>query len=55
MADYGMADFVSNFWHWFVLGITVVSILALFPLVKKNQERRREARPRSWDMSGTGT
>jgi cytochrome c oxidase cbb3-type subunit 3 len=39
MADYGMADFVSNFWHWFVLGITVVSILALFPLVKKNQEK----------------
>lgn len=33
-----MADFTSSFWHWYVLGITVVAILVLFPLIKKNKE-----------------
>jgi cytochrome c oxidase cbb3-type subunit 3 len=33
-----MADFTSDFWHWYVLGITVFSILVLLPLIKKNKE-----------------
>lgn len=32
-----MADFTSDFWHWFIAIVTVLSILALFPLIFMNR------------------
>ena len=32
-----MADFVSDFWHWFIIVPTVIGILALFPLIYANR------------------
>ncbi|MYD76122.1 MAG: cytochrome-c oxidase, cbb3-type subunit III [Gammaproteobacteria bacterium] len=32
-----MADFTSDFWHWFIAIVTVLSILALFPLILLNR------------------
>ena len=32
-----MADFVSDFWHWFIIIPTVIGILALFPLIYANR------------------
>ena len=32
-----MADFVSDFWHWFIVIPTVIGILALFPLIFANR------------------
>ena len=37
-----MADFVSNFWHWFITIVTLVSILALSPLIFKNRGQKTE-------------
>lgn len=32
-----MSDFVSDFWHWFIIIPTVIGILALFPLIYMNR------------------
>lgn len=32
-----MADFVSNFWHWFIIIPSVIGILAMFPLIYMNR------------------
>ena len=37
-----MADFTSSFWHWFVLIVTLVSILGLFPLIFKNRGQKSD-------------
>lgn len=37
-----MADFVSSFWHWFITVVTLVSILALFPLIFKNRGKKTD-------------
>lgn len=37
-----MADFTSSFWHWFVLIVTLVSILGLFPLILKNRGQKSD-------------
>jgi len=47
-----MSDFVSSFWHWFVLIVTLVSILGLFPLVFKNRGQKvdkPETMGHTWD------
>lgn len=36
-----MADFVSEFWSWFIIIPTVIGILALFPLVYFNRGRKQ--------------
>ena len=28
-----MADFVNDFWHWFIVIVSLVSILILFPFI----------------------
>jgi cytochrome c oxidase cbb3-type subunit 3 len=35
-----MADFVSNFWHWFVVIISLVSIIVLIPLIFMNRQKK---------------
>ncbi len=37
-----MADFTSEFWHWFIALGTVISILALFPLILLNRGHKPE-------------
>ena len=32
-----MADFVSDFWHWFIVIPSVVGILVLFPFIYMNK------------------
>jgi len=48
-----MADFVSNFWHWFIVIPTVIGILALFPLVILNRGEGTGDKPETmghvWD------
>ncbi len=47
------ADFVSNFWHWFIIIPTVVGILALIPLVIFNRGKKITDKPETmghvWD------
>ena len=35
-----MADFTSDFWHWFIVILTLVSILALIPFLYMNREKK---------------
>jgi len=48
-----VADFVSEFWSWFIVIPTVIGILALFPLVYYNRGKRpsgeAETMDHSWD------
>lgn len=49
-----MADFVSEFWSWFIIIPTVIGILVLFPLVHCNRGKPRsgeeaETMGHSWD------
>ncbi|MCY4150515.1 MAG: cytochrome-c oxidase, cbb3-type subunit III [Gammaproteobacteria bacterium] len=48
-----MADFTSGFWHWFIAIGTVLSILALFPLIFMNRGHKPEGDPETsghvWD------
>ena len=48
-----MADFVSNFWHWFIAIISLVSILILFPFIYLNRGRPNDGNPETmghvWD------
>ncbi len=47
------ADFVSNFWHWYIIIPTVIGILALFPLVRLNRGKKTADKPETmghvWD------
>ncbi len=47
------ADFVSDFWHWFIVIPTVIGILALFPLVILNRGKKTADKPETmghvWD------
>ena len=36
-----MADFVSEFWHWFIAGVSLVSILVLFPFLYMNRGKKQ--------------
>jgi len=41
-----MADFVSGFWHWFILIVTLVGIVALIPLIIANRgDKKGEGAP----------
>ena len=40
-----MADFVSNFWHWFIVILTALGILALFPLSIANRGKKSDGEP----------
>lgn len=48
-----MADFVSEFWSWFIIIPTVIGILALFPLVYFNRGQKQSGEAdkmgHSWD------
>lgn len=48
-----MADFVSEFWSWFIIIPTVIGILVLFPLVYLNQGQKQSGEAdkmgHSWD------
>lgn len=48
-----MADFVSEFWSWFIIVPTVIGILALFPLVYYNRGQKQTGEAdkmgHSWD------
>jgi len=48
-----VADFVSEFWSWFIIIPTVIGILALFPLVYFNRGQKQSGEPdkmgHSWD------
>ncbi len=48
-----MADFVSEFWHWFIVIPTLVGLLALFPLVILNKGSKPSGDPETmghvWD------
>ncbi len=48
-----MADFVSAFWHWYIIVPTLVGILALFPLVIFNRGKKSGGEPETmghvWD------
>lgn len=45
-----MADFVSDFWHWFIIIPTVIGILVLFPFIYMN----RGSKPAAGEEDTTG-
>lgn len=48
-----MADFVSEFWHWFIIVLTVGGLLAMFPLIILNRGDKPSGDPETmghtWD------
>jgi cytochrome c oxidase cbb3-type subunit 3 len=48
-----MADFVSDFWHWFIIVLTVGGLLAMFPLIILNRGDKPSGDPETmghtWD------
>jgi len=37
-----MADFVSEFWHWYIVVLSLLSILVLFPFIYMNRHKRTD-------------
>ena len=48
-----MADFVNDYWHWFIVIVSLVSILILFPFIFMNRGNRPSGDPETmghvWD------
>ncbi|MBX2869528.1 MAG: cytochrome-c oxidase, cbb3-type subunit III [Acidiferrobacterales bacterium] len=48
-----MADFASDFWHWFIAIVSLVSILVLFPFIYLNRGKPNEGKSETmghvWD------
>jgi cytochrome c oxidase cbb3-type subunit 3 len=48
-----MADFVNDFWHWFIVVISLVGILVLFPFIYMNRGQKNDGNPETmghiWD------
>ena len=48
-----MADFTSDFWHWFIIVLTVGGLLAMFPLILLNRGDKPSGDPETtghtWD------
>jgi cytochrome c oxidase cbb3-type subunit 3 len=44
-----MADFVSEFWHWFIIVLTVGGLLAMFPLIILNRGDKPGGDPQTTD------
>ncbi len=48
-----MADFVSNFWHWFIVIVSLLSILILFPFIYLNRGKPSDGKTETmghvWD------
>jgi len=46
-----VADFVSEFWSWFIIIPTVIGILLMFPLVYFNRGKKTSGEPETMDHS----
>ena len=48
-----MADFVSNYWSWFIIVLVALGFIFMFWLIVwQSKDDREQARLKPWGMSG---